>query len=86
MPTQTPRDIVLAAFNYLAEVTPPTQKIAEVRVEAIQPPVAPKTYWTIVLSYDNAGEFPFDKKREYKQFLVDDTDKRVIEMKPVDGK
>jgi hypothetical protein len=86
MPTQTPKDIVLAAFHYLADVTPPTQKIADVRVEAIQPPVSPRTDWKIVLSFDNIGEFPFDKKREYKEFRVDDADKRVLEMRPVDGK
>ncbi len=87
MPTKTPKDVVLAAFHYLADVTPPTQKIAEVRVEAIQPlDESGKTIWRVVLSYDNVGEFPFDKKREYKEFRIDDSDARVIEMKPVDAK
>ena len=89
MPTKTPKDVVLAAFNYLAGVIPPTQKISDVRVEAIQPrptDEAGKTIWRVVLSYDNVGEFPFDKKREYKEFSVDDADARVLEMKPVDGK
>ncbi len=87
MPTKSPKDVVLAAFHYLAEVIPPTQKIAEVRVEAIQPLTeSSKIIWRLVLSYDNVGDFPFDKKREYKEFRVDDFDARVLEMKPVDEK
>ncbi len=87
MPNKAPKEVVLAAFHYLADIIPPTQKITDVRVEAIQPVTKDqKTIWKLVLSYDNVGDFPFDKKREYKQFEVDDTDGRVLEMKPVDGK
>lgn len=86
MPNKTPKEIVMAAFHYLADVTPPTQKISEVRVEEIRPlEEAAREYWIVILSYDNVGEFPFDKKREYKEFKVDDTDSRVIYMKQVDA-
>lgn len=87
MPTKTPKDVVLAAFHYLVDAIPPTQKVSDVRVEAIQPSEeSTKTIWRVVLSYDNVGEFPFDRKREYKEFRIDDSDGRVLEMNPVDGK
>jgi len=88
MPTKSPKDIVLAAFNYLANVAPPTQKISDVRVEEVQSfDEDDATFWKVVLSYDNIGDFPFDRKREYKEFKVSDTnDMRVIYMKSVDAK
>lgn len=82
MPKQSAKEIVMAAFHYLADVTPPTQKISDVRVEEVQPTEEEKQqFWKVILSYDNIGEFPFDKKREYKEFRVDDADARVIFMK-----
>lgn len=87
MPNKTPKEIVMAAFHYLADITPPTQKISDVRIEEVQPiQEAGAQFWKVVLSYDNMGEFPFDKKREYKEFKVDDIDGRVIYMKQVDAK
>ena len=87
MPTKTPKEIVMAAFHYLADVTPPTQKISDVRVEEVQPMEEEGgQFWKVILSYDNVGEFPFDKKREYKEFKVDDTDGRVIYMKQVNAR
>lgn len=81
---KTPREIVLAAYNYLAEVIPPTQKISEARVEEIRPLVDTDAgFWKVVLSYD-VGEFAFDKKREFKEFKVEDTTAKVIYMKPVE--
>jgi hypothetical protein len=82
---KTPKEIVLAAFHYLADVTPPTQKISEVRVEEVQPLANESNFWKIILSYDNVGDFPFDKKREYKEFKVSDTDGKVIYMKSIDA-
>lgn len=87
MPTKTPKEVVMAAFRYLADVVPPTQKISDVRVEEVQPKEESKaTFWKVVLSYDNVGDFPFDKKREYKEFKVDDKDARVIYMKKINAK
>jgi hypothetical protein len=86
MPTKTAKEIVMAAFHYLAEVTPPSQKVADVRVEEIQPLEEDESdFWKVVLSYDNIGEFPFDRKREYKEFKVDDS-ARVIYMKQANVK
>jgi hypothetical protein len=82
MPTKTAKEIVMAAFHYLADVTPPTQKISDVRVEEVQPlDEEGSQFWKVVLSYDNVGEFPFDRKREYKEFKVDDANVRVMYMR-----
>lgn len=78
---KTPREIVNAAFNYLVEVTPATQKISDVRIEEIQPfKEDAKDFWKVVLSFDNVGELPFDRKREYKEFKVQDDPIHVIKM------
>ena len=80
--TKTAKDVVLAAYYYLSEVTPPTQKISEVRVEEVKPfQEGEVDFWTVILSFDNVGAFPFDKKREYKEFKVADADGTVIYMK-----
>ena len=85
--SKEPREVVIAAYNYLAAVLPPTQKISDVRVEELQPVKGvaeiDKMWWKVVLSYDNLGEFPFDKKREYKEFKVVDEDGKVEYMKPI---
>ncbi|MFA4880437.1 MAG: hypothetical protein WC650_02335 [Candidatus Doudnabacteria bacterium] len=79
--SKTPREIVLAAYKYLADITPPTQKISEVRIEEFVPVGSGiKKKWMVVLSYDNIGEFPFDKKREYKEFEITDGGE-VVSMK-----
>ena len=68
---RSPRDIVMAAYTHLAEITTPTQKISDVRIEELQPlKEGAEDFWSVVLSFDNTGEYPFDKKREYKQFKV----------------
>lgn len=78
---KTPREIVLAAYKYLADITPPSQKISEVRIEELVPrKIGKKSDWVVMLSYDNIGEFPFDKKREYKEFEITD-DGVVVSMK-----
>lgn len=81
---RTAKEIVMAAYHYLADVTPPTQKISEVRVEEIQPLDDGGTAsWKVILSFDNVGEFPFDRKREYKEFKVNDADAKVLYMRQV---
>ena len=77
----TPSNIVQAAYKYLAEVTK-GQKISEVRVEELEPAVeGKKKFWNVVLSYDAVGDFPFEKKREYKEFRIDDENGLVVSMK-----
>jgi hypothetical protein len=80
---QQPRDIVIAAYNYLVQVIPPTQKVGDARVEEIVPMPADESLWRVVLSYDSLGATPFDTKREYKQFSVRDADATVISMTSV---
>lgn len=82
---KTSKEIVLSSFHYLADVIPPTQKISDVRVEEVQPMTTEEGFWKVVLSYDNIGDFPFDKKREYKEFKVSDKDGKVAYMKSVDN-
>lgn len=78
---KTPREIVNAAVAYLVEVTPATQKISEVRIEEIQPiNEGEQAFWKVVLSFDNVGELPFDRKRVYKEFRVEDDPVHVIKM------
>ena len=84
---KTPREIVNATFSYLVEVTPPTQKISDVRIEEIQPfKEDAQDFWKVVLSFDNIGELPFDRKREYKEFKVQDDPLHVIKMTSVNAK
>lgn len=81
---KTPKEVVLAAYHYLAEVTPPTQRISEVRVEEVKPmDDAIGKIWLVMLSYDNTGDFPFDKKREYKEFKVADDERGVLSMEQI---
>lgn len=78
------KDVVLAAYHYLADVTPPSQKISEVRIEEVKPyEDNGKDFWSVILSFDNIGDFPFDKKREYKVFRVQDTDGKVLSMEQI---
>lgn len=83
---KTPREIVNAAVSYLVEITPATQKISDVRIEEIQPfKEDTKDFWKVVLSFDNIGELPFDRKREYKEFKVQDDPIHVIKMTSVNA-
>ena len=84
---KTPREIVNATFTYLVGVVPATQKISDVRIEEIQPhKEGTKDFWKVVLSFDNVGELPFDRKREYKEFKIEDEPIRVISMTSVNAK
>ncbi len=76
----TPRQIVDAAHFYLKSVIPHPEKIADVRIEQLEP-VESNNFWKVVLSYDIIGDFPFDKKREYKEFKIDAYIGTVISMK-----
>lgn len=74
-----PKEIVMSAYKYLSDVTT-VEKISAVRIEELEPLEGGK-FWNVVLSYDAVGEFPFDKKREYKEFRVDAFTGTVISMK-----
>lgn len=70
---KNPSQIVQAAYTYLASITPSSQKISDVRIEELKPfTEAEKNFWKVVLSFDNIGDNPFDRKRVYKEFRVSD--------------
>ena len=75
----SPKDIVMKAFGYLSEIAS-GQKISEVRIEELEL-TDESRFWNVVLSYDAIGEFPFEKKREYKEFKIDAKSGDVIYMK-----
>lgn len=81
MAEKSPRDIVMAAYNHLSLITPPTQKISDVRIEELKSTTTDKKkqIWSVVLSYDSTDEYPFDKKREFKKFEVT-KDAKVLSM------
>lgn len=64
-----PNEIVSSAYKYLQTSLLPTQRVADPRIEALEP-VEQDKFWRVVISYDVIGELPFDKKREYKEFKV----------------
>lgn len=75
----SPKEIVRTAYRYLSEIAS-AQKISEVRIEELEQ-IEDDKFWNVVLSYDAVGEFPFDKKREYKEFKIDAKSGDVIYMK-----
>lgn len=64
-----PREIVQSAYSYLQNSILPTQKVADPRIEQLEP-IEKGSFWRVVMSYDVIGDLPFDKKREYKEFKV----------------
>lgn len=79
---KTPQEIVNAAYKYMLEVMQvQASKVSNARVEELVPIESEgKKTWNVVLSYDVAGDFAFEKTREYKQFTVT-TEGTVIDMK-----
>lgn len=80
----TPQEVVNAAYQYMMQVMAlQASKISNPRVEELFPTnnEAGVKIWNVVISYDIKGDFDFDKTREYKQFIVDDTTNAVLEMK-----
>ena len=86
---KTPQEIVNAAYTYMqAVMVAQASKISNTRVEELVRLPSPKgtgkeakkTMWNVVVSYDIAGDFPFDRTREYKQFTVTE-DGDVLDMK-----
>lgn len=79
---KTPQEIVSAAYKYMSDVMhAQISKISNVRVEELTNRMEEgKKIWNVVLGYDIAGDFPFEKTRELKQFRVDD-EGIVLDMK-----
>lgn len=82
---QPPREVVMAAYKYLEQVIPSTQRIAAVRIEEVVPLEGPDSgFWRVVLSYDSIGDLPFERKRDFKEFRIQDSDLTVVSMKTAD--
>ena len=79
-PRLAPQQIVNAAYAYLKSIIPQPEKISDVRIEQLEP-TEKNDFWKVVLSYDALGDFPFDKKREYKEFKIDAYTGHVESMK-----
>lgn len=74
-----PNEVVKKAYEYLASVTTDVSRISNVRVEELLKDE--QGYWFVTLSYDAIGDFAFEKKKEYKEFKIKDTDGAVEYMK-----
>ncbi len=75
--TQTPKDVVRSAYEYLLSVSQ-SEKISLVRIEELD---QNDGFWKVVLSYEVTGEFMFERQRLYKEFSVSDVDCKVLSMK-----
>lgn len=64
-----PKDIVKAAYEYLLKVSAGSSNYSNFRVEEFQ--TNEDGNYTVTLSYEFTGEFPFERKREYKDFIID---------------
>ena len=83
MSTEDSAKIVRAAHVYLVNVLiasgTPTDKVSGFRVAELSLDEGTKNY-KVTLSYEMAGDFQFDKKREYKDFEIT-PDGKVLSMK-----
>jgi hypothetical protein len=79
MPTIESAQAVKIAYEYLLRVSPEPSRLSNFRVEELQQ--NENKDFLVTLSYDLMGDFAFDKKREFKDFLVSATDSTVTWMK-----
>ncbi len=62
---------VKTAYDYLLKVSPNSSAFSNFRLEEIRQDDAQD--FVLVISYDEAGDFGFDRKKQYKEFkIVDD--------------
>lgn len=71
------KEAVKIAYEYLMAVSQDSVRYSNFRVEEVK--LNSENNFLITLSYEYTGEFPFDKKREYKDFTINQ-DKKVISM------
>lgn len=71
------KEAVKIAYEYLMTVSQDAVRYSNFRVEEVK--LNSENNFLITLSYEYTGEFPFDKKREYKDFTINQ-DKEVISM------
>lgn len=75
--------IANAAYRYMIQVLvaggTAADKISNARIEELTLDEATQNY-KVTISYDVTGNFEFDRKREYKDFIVD-KESKVLSMK-----
>jgi hypothetical protein len=59
---------VKVAFEYLNKVSPNANRFGNYRLEEIK--TDENKDYVLVISYDEAGEFGFDRQKQYKQFKI----------------
>lgn len=62
---------VKTAYEYLVKVSPNSERFSSFRLEEISTDESKD--FLITISYEVAGDFGFDKKKEYKDFKVTKT-------------
>lgn len=67
------KEAVKKAFEYLMAVSQESGRFSNFRVEEVK--LNAETDFLITLSYEITGEFPFDRTKEYKDFVVDQNGK-----------
>lgn len=79
MDTENAKEVVKNVYNYLLSFYSPAEssKLSNFRVEEVR---EKEKNIMLTLSYDIAGDFPFERKREFKDFTVDKNSKKVISM------
>ena len=74
---------VSSAYKYLVSALVASgskvESLSNFRVEEVQQDGVDGNF-KITLSYEVASDFPFDKKREYKDFQIDKGGEKVISM------
>lgn len=74
---KTPQEIVKIAYEYMLSVVG-SSMISNPRVEELE---KDNDFWIVVLSYESIGQFPFENKKEYKEFKIKSDDGTVAYMK-----
>jgi len=76
---KTPQEIVKIAYDYMISVVGKAT-ITNTRVEELEQ-IEENKFWRVVLSYETVGQFPFESKKEYKEFKINAEDGNVTYMK-----
>ncbi len=76
---KTPQEIVKIAYDYMVSVVG-AATIANARVEELEK-IEEDKFYRVVLSYETVGQFPFQSKKEYKEFKINAEDGIVDYMK-----
>lgn len=79
MPLVDASGAVKAAYEYLIKVSQDAAKYSNFKVEELQ--IDKDGNFLVTISYEfSGGEFPFERKREYKDFVVEKAAGNVLKM------